>query len=82
MVTPLQWISGCRFRSPTVSTPAMAMSIPRRVTRCPINPVHFEDASPGRGEVIGRIHQPTRHDEDKATPGQPGKIVEDRRRTK
>src|SRR5438270_11953014 len=40
-----------------------------------------EDPSPGRGEVIGGIHQPTRHDEDKTSPGEPGKIVEDRHRT-
>ena len=44
-------------------------------------PRPLEDPSPGRGEVIGGIHQPTRHHKDEATPGEPGKIVEDRYRT-
>ena len=44
-------------------------------------PRPLEEPPPGRREVIGGIHQPTRHHEDKATPGEPGKIVEDRHRT-
>ena len=43
---------------------------------CPL-----EDPSPGRGEVIGAIHQPARDHEDKPAPGEPGEIVEDRHRT-
>ena len=44
-------------------------------------PRPFEDPSPGRREVIGGIHQPTRHHEHKAIPGKSGKIVEDSHRT-
>ena len=69
------------FSKPYAQDPGHGDEHPEERDEVSDQPRPLEEPPPGRREVIGGIHQPTRHREDKATPGEPGKIVEDRHRT-